>query len=315
MVYRNLGSYESIVGDFATNQNTARSGSTVDAGIRWFELRKSGGGNWTLYQEGTFSPGDSNTHHLEGSLATDKNGNIGMGYNVTKTRLSGRVRQPALHRAQGGRSCRRHDRGRDRHRHRRGRRDLRPLGRLLLHRGRSGGRLHLLDGRHVPAERQLGHAHRQLQVRRLRYCDHLLDLRQRHHQRRRGHCRRHGEQRQRQHHHQQQRLIHPGQPRQRQLHHHAQPVRLHLLAGQPQRERQQRQRERAELHRHGARQQPAHGELQLRHQRPSAPASPTAPATATAASPRAPGTSATAPAPAPPTPATPTPRPAPTASH
>lgn len=85
MVYRNLGSYESIVGDFATNQNTARSGSTVDAGIRWFELRKSGGGNWTLYQEGTFSPGDSNTHHLEGSLATDKNGNIGMGYNVTKT--------------------------------------------------------------------------------------------------------------------------------------------------------------------------------------------------------------------------------------
>jgi PKD repeat protein len=85
LVYRNLGTYESIVGQFATNMNSARSGTTVNAGIRWFELRRTGGGSWTLQQEGTFGPGDTSTNHLEGSIATDNKGNIGLGYNVTKT--------------------------------------------------------------------------------------------------------------------------------------------------------------------------------------------------------------------------------------
>lgn len=85
MVYRNLGTYESIVGNFATNQNSARTGTVVDSGVRWFELRKSGAGNWALQQEGTFSPADGATHHLLGTIATDKQGNIGLGYNVTRT--------------------------------------------------------------------------------------------------------------------------------------------------------------------------------------------------------------------------------------
>jgi hypothetical protein len=85
MTYRNMGSYETIVGTFATNQNAARTGTVVDAGIRWFEIRRVGAGNWTLHQEGTFSPGDSSTHHLLGAAATDKMGNIGMSYNVTRT--------------------------------------------------------------------------------------------------------------------------------------------------------------------------------------------------------------------------------------
>lgn len=85
LTYRNMGSYESIVGNFVTNQNAARTGTTVDAGIRWFELRRTGTGNWALHQEGTFGPGDSSTHHFLGALATDKMGNIGMSYNVTKT--------------------------------------------------------------------------------------------------------------------------------------------------------------------------------------------------------------------------------------
>jgi PKD repeat protein len=84
LVYRNLGSYESIVGQFATNINSARSGSTVNAGIRWFELRRVGGGNWTLQQEGTYGPGDTSTQHLEGSIATDNKGNIALGYNITR---------------------------------------------------------------------------------------------------------------------------------------------------------------------------------------------------------------------------------------
>ncbi len=85
LVYRNMGTHEAIVGTFATNQNAARTGTVVDSGVRWFELRKVGAGAWTLFQEGTFSPGDTSTHHLMGSIAMDKFGNMGMAYNVTKT--------------------------------------------------------------------------------------------------------------------------------------------------------------------------------------------------------------------------------------
>lgn len=85
LVYRNFGTHEAIVGNYATNRDPARSGTVVHAGIRWFELRKSGTSGWSLHQEGTYGPGDSNTHHLMGGVAMDKNGNIGLGYNVTKT--------------------------------------------------------------------------------------------------------------------------------------------------------------------------------------------------------------------------------------
>jgi PKD repeat protein len=84
LVYRNVGAYESIVGQFATNQNAARTGTVVDAGIRWFELRRTGG-NWVLQQEGTYSPGDTSTHHLLGTIATDNKGNIALGYNISRT--------------------------------------------------------------------------------------------------------------------------------------------------------------------------------------------------------------------------------------
>jgi hypothetical protein len=84
LTYRNLGSYQSIVGTFATNQNPARTGTVVDAGLRWFELQNTGSG-WTLRQEGTYSPADGATHHLLGTIASDKQGNIGFGFNVTKT--------------------------------------------------------------------------------------------------------------------------------------------------------------------------------------------------------------------------------------
>ena len=66
LTYRNFGTHESIAGTFATNQNAARTGTVVDSGVRWFEMRRVGAGNWTLHQEGTFSPGDANTHHLLG---------------------------------------------------------------------------------------------------------------------------------------------------------------------------------------------------------------------------------------------------------
>lgn len=71
--YRNFGSYETIVGNFVTDVNGNDRG-----GIRWFELRRSGGGSWALHQEGTYSPDSKN--RWMGSIAMDKDGNVALAY-------------------------------------------------------------------------------------------------------------------------------------------------------------------------------------------------------------------------------------------
>jgi len=71
--YRNFGSYETIVGNFVTDVNGNDRG-----GIRWFELRRSGGGSWGLFQEGTYSPDSKN--RWMGSIGMDKDGNIALAY-------------------------------------------------------------------------------------------------------------------------------------------------------------------------------------------------------------------------------------------
>lgn len=85
LVYRHMGTHEAIVGTFATNLDPARTGTVVHAGLRWFELRRTGTGGWTLHQEGTLSSSDTGTHHFMGTVGMDKSGNIGIGYNLTKT--------------------------------------------------------------------------------------------------------------------------------------------------------------------------------------------------------------------------------------
>jgi subtilisin-like proprotein convertase family protein len=76
--YRNLGSHESIVGNFVVDVDGGNLG-----GIRWFELRRSGGGSWTLHQEGTYAP-DSDNRWM-GAAAMDGAGNIAVGYNVSSS--------------------------------------------------------------------------------------------------------------------------------------------------------------------------------------------------------------------------------------
>ena len=76
--YRNFGSHETIVGNLATDVNGADQ-----SGVRWFELRKSGGSGWSLFQEGTYAP-DSDSRWM-GSAAMDASGNIAVGYNVSSS--------------------------------------------------------------------------------------------------------------------------------------------------------------------------------------------------------------------------------------
>jgi len=82
--YRNFGDHESIVGNFTVDVDGNDRG-----GIRWFELRRSGG-SWSLYQEGTWSPDSDN--RFMGTSAMDQSGNIALGYSISSSSLYPGVR-------------------------------------------------------------------------------------------------------------------------------------------------------------------------------------------------------------------------------
>ncbi len=76
--YRNFGTYESVVFNHVSDVS-GQVGPGGDAAVRWYELRKQGGGNWQIYQEGTYAP-DLVTNRFMGTICTDEAGNIALGY-------------------------------------------------------------------------------------------------------------------------------------------------------------------------------------------------------------------------------------------
>ena len=80
LVYRDFGSHQTLLGNFAIDVGSDR------AGIRWFELRNTSG-TWSLYQEGTYSFADT-IHRWMGSIAMDGDGNIALGYSRSSTTLN-----------------------------------------------------------------------------------------------------------------------------------------------------------------------------------------------------------------------------------
>jgi hypothetical protein len=77
LVYRNMGSYESLVAN-----HTVDVDGTNHAGIRWYEIRNPAA-NPYVYQQGTYAP-DAN-HRWMGSIAMDRFGNIALGYSVSSS--------------------------------------------------------------------------------------------------------------------------------------------------------------------------------------------------------------------------------------
>lgn len=82
--YRAFGTTETITGNFVT-----KIGTNNQSGIRWFELRRTGGvaGAWSLFQEGTFAPSDlpgEQTNRWMGASAMDSAGNIALGYSIDR---------------------------------------------------------------------------------------------------------------------------------------------------------------------------------------------------------------------------------------
>jgi hypothetical protein len=75
LAYRNFKGYESLV----TTQSVEATPGT--AGMRWYELRRDGAGTYSLYQQGTYAPGDG-IHRWMGSVAQNKKGDLALGYSV-----------------------------------------------------------------------------------------------------------------------------------------------------------------------------------------------------------------------------------------
>ena len=88
--YMNFGDYQSIVGVHVCRVNEAGT-----AGQRWYELRKYPGGEWYVYQQGTYSP--TADHRFIGSISINEDGTIALGYNITSStvypgmRMTGRA--------------------------------------------------------------------------------------------------------------------------------------------------------------------------------------------------------------------------------
>lgn len=81
--YRNFGTHESMVCNHTVNAGSGQ------AGVRWYELRKTTG-NWAIYQQGTFAPNDGLDRWMA-SAAMNAAGDIAIGYSV-----SGSNRYPSV---------------------------------------------------------------------------------------------------------------------------------------------------------------------------------------------------------------------------
>ncbi len=76
--YWNYGDHESAVLTFSVD-----AGNDV-AGVRWMELRREPGTDWSLYQEGTYAP-DDDIHRFIPAIAINGKGDIGLAYSVSGT--------------------------------------------------------------------------------------------------------------------------------------------------------------------------------------------------------------------------------------
>jgi len=77
--YRNFGSYEAIVASHVTDVD-----GNDRSGVRWYELRRSGGGTWEIFQQGTFAPDDGDSRWMS-SIALNEDGSIVLAYNVSSS--------------------------------------------------------------------------------------------------------------------------------------------------------------------------------------------------------------------------------------
>ncbi|HLL53506.1 MAG TPA: Ig-like domain-containing protein, partial [Myxococcaceae bacterium] len=79
--YRNFGTHQSVLVAHAVTAGTS-------GGMRWYEIRNPNAP--TVHQQGTYAP--DSAYRFMGSIAFDKDGNIGMGYNISSSTINPGVR-------------------------------------------------------------------------------------------------------------------------------------------------------------------------------------------------------------------------------
>ncbi len=79
--YRNFGTHESLLASHAVRLGNGGSRRT---GVRWYELRNLSG-TPTVFQQSTYSP--DNVYRWMSSIASDKQGNIAVGFNASSRNL------------------------------------------------------------------------------------------------------------------------------------------------------------------------------------------------------------------------------------
>ena len=96
LAWRGFKDYDSMV----TNQSVEAAPGI--AGARWYEIRRSEAGTYTVHQQGTYAPADG-VHRWMGSIAQDKNSAMALGYSVVNgttvfpgIRYTGRVASDPL---------------------------------------------------------------------------------------------------------------------------------------------------------------------------------------------------------------------------
>jgi len=89
--YRNFGAYEALTTNHTVNVGTGNTLVTHQAGIRYYELRRSlPTGAWTVREQATFAP-DAHNRWM-GSAAMDNQGNLAVGYSISSTQVSPGIR-------------------------------------------------------------------------------------------------------------------------------------------------------------------------------------------------------------------------------
>ena len=79
--------YRNFKGLRIAGHHPVRGGRAQQAGQRWYEIRRDGAGDYSLFQQGTFAPADG-VHRWMGSIAQNKKGGMALGYSVVNATMS-----------------------------------------------------------------------------------------------------------------------------------------------------------------------------------------------------------------------------------
>ncbi|MBI2956731.1 MAG: hypothetical protein HYY26_05405, partial [Acidobacteria bacterium] len=91
LAYRNFSTYESLVTNHTVNVGTGNTLATHQAGVRYYELRRTlPGGTFVIHEQATFAPDEDN--RWMGSAALDGQGNLAVCYSVSSLNVFPSIR-------------------------------------------------------------------------------------------------------------------------------------------------------------------------------------------------------------------------------